>query len=186
MDSPNAKSTRSLTRVLNIRRRRSVDPLLPHPRCRESALIPANALLSLSLSLSSPTRRCDATTVGIMSGRSVKERGAKRAANTCLLHLLWIRRICSRVFCVYRQFTPMRNRPTWKDYTWAVCQVLEGRWPISSGGRERQRHPPPFTVSLDAVETVRGTTVALKFIRLPSTRNFTLRKISPWKSNESR
>lgn len=51
MDSPNAKSTRSLTRVLNIRRRRSVDPLLPHPRCRESALIPANALLSISLSL---------------------------------------------------------------------------------------------------------------------------------------
>lgn len=57
MDSPNAKSTRSLTRVLNIRRRRSVDPLLPHPRCRESALIPANALLSLSLFPHSTMRR---------------------------------------------------------------------------------------------------------------------------------
>lgn len=68
MDSPNAKSTRYNARlsVLNIRRRRSVDSLSLHPLPWIG--INSGQWFTLSLSLSAPTRRCDATTVELCRG----------------------------------------------------------------------------------------------------------------------
>lgn len=45
-------------------------------------------------------------------------------------------------FCAYSGLA--RNQLIWKDYTWAVCQVVAGRWPIASRGTLFLARPQNF------------------------------------------
>lgn len=164
-----------------------------HPvrsRCRESALIPANGLLSLSFPpYLSVSRSCLLARSRSLARQSTMRRhhggnyvGAQREGTWCKTRSKYVpgsppldlEDLLARFLRVPAIHADEKSANLERLYV--SCVPSPGREMANFLRRERERHPsPPPPVSLDAVETVRGTTATLKFIHLPL--SFT-RKIS--------